>query len=70
MPKTGKMEVDESRCKGCYLCITVCPKKCIEKSDKFSKTGYYPAKYKGSDCIACLSCVKICPDLAIKVYEL
>ncbi|GAB4033078.1 MAG: ferredoxin family protein [Elusimicrobiota bacterium] len=65
-----KIEVDETKCKGCYLCIQVCPKKCIEKSDKFSKTGYYPAKYaKEGCCIACQSCAKICPDLAIKVYK-
>jgi 2-oxoglutarate ferredoxin oxidoreductase subunit delta len=62
------IEIDETKCKGCYLCVQVCPKKCIEKSDKFSKTGYYPAKYKDG-CIACLSCARICPDLAIKVYK-
>lgn len=70
MPKQGKIEVNEERCKGCYLCVAVCPNKCLEKSNKFSKTGYYPSSYKGSGCIACMSCAKICPDLAIKVYEL
>lgn len=70
MPKKGKIEVDVDRCKGCYLCITVCPKKCIEKSSEFSKTGYYPAKYSGDGCIACMSCARICPDLAISVYEI
>lgn len=70
MPKKGKMVVDENRCKGCYLCVNVCPVKCIEKSESFSKNGYYPAKYKGDGCIACLSCVRICPDLAITVYQL
>ena len=65
-----KMEVDEVRCKGCYLCIQVCPKKCIEKSDSFSKTGYYPAKDSTEGCcIACQSCARICPDLAIRVYK-
>lgn len=64
-----KMEVDVDRCKGCYLCIQVCPKKCIVKSEKFSKTGYYPAQYTNEGCIACQSCARICPDLAIKVYK-
>ena len=65
-----KMEVDVTRCKGCYLCIQVCPKKCIERSDKFSKTGYYPAKdAREGCCIACQSCARICPDLAINVYK-
>ena len=65
-----KMEVDVDKCKGCYLCIQVCPKKCIEKSDKFSKTGYFPAKdSKEGCCIACQSCARICPDLAIRVYK-
>lgn len=65
-----KMEVDVDKCKGCYLCIQVCPKKCIEKSDKFSKTGYFPAKdSKEGCCIACLACAHICPDLAIRVYK-
>ena len=65
-----KMEVVVSKCKGCYLCIQVCPKKCIEKSDKFSSTGYYPAKdAREGCCIACQSCARICPDLAINVYK-
>lgn len=65
----GEIKIDETRCKGCYLCIEFCPKKCIEISKKFSKTGYYPAQYIGKDCIACMMCANICPDLAIEVYR-
>lgn len=64
-----EMKVDETKCKGCYMCIPVCPKKCIGVSKQFSKTGYYPAKYKGADCIACQQCAQICPDLAVEVYK-
>jgi 2-oxoglutarate ferredoxin oxidoreductase subunit delta len=73
MLKTGgympEIKIDDSKCKGCYLCIEACPKKCIEISKEFSKSGYYPAKYTGADCIACQQCAKVCPDLAIEVYK-
>jgi 2-oxoglutarate ferredoxin oxidoreductase subunit delta len=65
-----KIKVDEMRCKGCKLCVMVCPKQCIEMSKKFSTTGYFPAKMKNeSCCIGCGMCVQICPDLAITLYK-
>jgi len=64
-----EIKVDVDKCKGCYLCIPVCPKKCIEVSKQFSKTGYYPARYTGKDCVACQLCAYICPDMAIGVYK-
>ena len=68
MPK-AKVEIDTERCKGCYLCIEACPKKCLEKSGQFSKTGYFPAKFAKDECIGCQTCARVCPDLAIKVYK-
>jgi len=65
-----EIKVDEARCKGCKLCVTACPKKCIIISDTFSTTGYYPAKMgKKEDCVGCGMCAVICPDLAITVYK-
>ncbi|HUT85872.1 MAG TPA: 4Fe-4S dicluster domain-containing protein [Elusimicrobiales bacterium] len=65
-----KIEVNDMRCKGCKLCVMVCPKNCIEMSDKFSVTGYFPAKMTKKDCcIGCGMCVQICPDLAITLYK-
>lgn len=64
------IKVNDDRCKGCKLCTLVCPKKCIEMSEKFSKTGYYPARLaKENCCIGCGMCAQICPDLAITVYK-
>lgn len=68
MPRS-KIEIDTDMCKGCYLCIEVCPKKCIGKSETFSKTGYFPAKFIKDECIGCQTCARVCPDLAIKVYR-
>ena len=65
------LEFDRDRCKGCELCISVCPKN-ILALDRTStnRKGYYPAGVTDlSQCIACASCAKICPDSIISVYK-
>lgn len=56
-------------CKGCGICIYLCPKKCI----KYSKDlGYYktPAvEVEIEKCIACFICERSCPDCAIKIQR-
>ena len=60
---------DEEKCKGCGLCVTVCPKKILElDKDKINKKGYNPAGIKNLDlCILCTQCAIICPHVAIKI---
>ena len=70
----GKITIDREWCKGCYLCISVCPQKVITTSDKLNQKGYYPAEFlengkDGKQCIACVMCATICPDIAIEVYR-
>ncbi|NLG53763.1 MAG: 4Fe-4S dicluster domain-containing protein [Clostridiales bacterium] len=59
----------EDECKGCGLCVTVCPKKILAMSgDKINRKGYYPAYCADMDkCIGCAMCAIICPDVVIKV---
>ena len=39
-------------------------------SDKFGKSGYFPAKLAKEDCcIGCKMCYQVCPDVAITVYK-
>ena len=71
---TGFITIDRERCKGCYLCIEVCPNKLIFISDRLNQQGYYPAEAKenekdGKGCKACMMCSTICPDVAIEVYR-
>ncbi len=57
-------------CKGCGLCITVCPKKVLETADKVSSKGYYPAyQAHPENCIFCAICCTMCPDVAITITE-
>ena len=72
--KKGSITIDQELCKGCYLCISVCPEEVIQISNGINQQGYYPVEYKGSDngdktCIACTRCATICPDIAIEVYH-
>ena len=57
------------RCKGCGLCVNVCPKHIIEiQSDKINKKGHFPADITDMDaCIGCGSCATMCPDCIITV---
>lgn len=66
----GRVIVDETICKGCGLCVSVCPKKTLELSEtKTNSAGYSPAEMVNDECIACTSCAKMCPDCAITVEK-
>ena len=59
--------IDKTKCKSCYLCMDVCPKKLIKKSNTAGKTGECVVEFddKNHECLACSSCAMVCPDLAI-----
>jgi 2-oxoglutarate ferredoxin oxidoreductase subunit delta len=65
----GKIIIDTERCKGCGLCITVCPKGCIIISKHSNKAGYFPAEATNIDCTGCAVCAIVCPDAVIEVYR-
>ncbi len=68
----GKVTFLQDRCKGCELCVSVCPKKIVEIDLAITnRKGYHPATVNDMDaCIACGSCAKICPDSIITVEKL
>lgn len=66
----GHVVFDRDKCKGCELCISVCPKKILAVDDRPNIKGYCPAScVDESQCIACASCAMICPDSVISVYK-
>ena len=66
-----EIEFDVKRCKGCAICVSVCPKECLQISESFNEAGYfYPEMKDASECTGCGACVKLCPDFAVVVYEL
>jgi 2-oxoglutarate ferredoxin oxidoreductase subunit delta len=66
----AKMTVDPTYCKGCGLCVAVCPKKIIGFSENINAKGYHYAEViKQEECIACKMCYTTCPDCAITVEK-
>ena len=74
--KDGIAHVDSSRCIGCGLCQTICPKHIISMIPQESGVVVMcSSKDKGADarkacqnaCIGCKKCEKVCPHGAISV---
>jgi len=66
------IEIDNLKCKSCYLCIDACPKKIIKQSDVIGKTGEKTVEFCDPDnkCLGCAVCAMVCPDIAIvNVYK-
>lgn len=66
----GKIIIEENRCKGCELCIHVCPQKILQLSSKINKKGFHPIEVTDEKkCTGCSLCYTICPDIVISVYR-
>jgi len=57
--------LDEDFCKGCGLCITVCPSHALTPGTGRNKKGYLMPAIAADKCDGCKNCEIICPDLAI-----
>lgn len=68
----GLVKFDEERCKGCELCISVCPVKILKLHEtRINSKGYRPASVADAEkCTGCASCAVMCPDGAICVYRI
>lgn len=67
----SKVIIDPDRCKGCGLCVHMCPKKVLAlDKNKLNKKGYTPSvPVHLNKCIGCAICAMMCPDCAITVIK-
>jgi 2-oxoglutarate ferredoxin oxidoreductase subunit delta len=63
------IKVNSERCKGCQLCIGVCPRHMLALADVLNQLGIQPVQVVGdpSQCSGCMSCTLMCPDAAIEI---
>jgi len=67
----GAIKVDVEKCKGCGLCVVVCPSKVIALAKEVNGKGYNYAYMENPDeCTGCTNCAQVCPDSVIDVYRI
>lgn len=62
--------VTRERCKGCKICIEVCPQKILALEEKINSHGYQPVQVVPElrdKCTCCAFCAVMCPDAALEV---
>ncbi|NLT47462.1 MAG: ferredoxin family protein [Clostridiales bacterium] len=65
-----KINIDNTLCKGCLICLEICPKKVYAISKKRNSYGSaMPEAVLENECIGCRLCERLCPDAAINVEE-
>lgn len=71
MAARGLVIIDEDRCKGCGLCVSVCPVHILQLSnERFNAKGYRPVEVTDPEaCTGCAMCATICPDVVFTVYR-
>jgi 2-oxoglutarate ferredoxin oxidoreductase subunit delta len=64
------IKLRRERCKGCGLCISVCPKESLHMGTRINRSGYTTMEVRDREsCTGCALCAEMCPDVAIMVYK-
>ncbi len=62
--------VNETACKGCGICIAMCPVKILNFSEDFNEQGFhFPKVSDQGKCVKCRNCMIYCPDFAMVVND-
>jgi 2-oxoglutarate ferredoxin oxidoreductase subunit delta len=64
----GDVVIDIERCKGCQVCVPVCPHDCLAMAREVNGKGYNYAETVNDKCTGCTNCAIVCPDGVITVY--
>ena len=68
--RTVRIVINADWCKGCYICVSVCPRDVLT-IDRSEWTGsHHPIVVTAVErCGVCRNCELLCPDLAIEVLS-
>jgi 2-oxoglutarate ferredoxin oxidoreductase subunit delta len=64
------LEIADDHCKGCGLCVDVCPRHVLVLDPVVvNPLGYHPVRLTDAGaCTSCALCARICPDAVFTVY--
>lgn len=69
-PENTPVWVDETRCKACDVCVSVCPAGVLAmRQEPTSTLGAMVSIIASTSCIGCMDCELSCPDFAIHVAD-
>jgi len=65
---TARVRILTQYCKGCGLCVSVCPAGVLALADEVNKDGIRVATVRQpAQCKGCGRCYLMCPDAAVEV---
>jgi 2-oxoglutarate ferredoxin oxidoreductase subunit delta len=64
------LSIARDRCKGCSLCVGVCPKHVLALDESVvNRLGYHPVRLLDAGaCTSCVLCARVCPDSVFTVF--
>jgi 2-oxoglutarate ferredoxin oxidoreductase subunit delta len=69
-PPFEPLAIAIDRCKGCGLCVSICPKHVLELDESLVNVlGHHPVRLTDAPaCTSCALCARICPDAVFLVF--
>ncbi|MFC2172809.1 ferredoxin family protein [Acidobacteriota bacterium] len=65
-----RIDINQRWCKGCYICLEICPKKVFDNSGEVTRRGFRQIRTAlPGQCTGCLLCELLCPDVAIRITQ-
>lgn len=65
----GTVDIAEELCKGCELCVVVCPEHVLAMTTRTNRKGWPVVELVGPGCTGCTLCADVCPDGVFVVYR-
>ena len=67
--QVGTVQIAEDLCKGCELCVVVCPENVLEMTDELNEKGWPIVTLARTGCTGCQMCARACPDGVFTVFQ-
>jgi 2-oxoglutarate ferredoxin oxidoreductase subunit delta len=70
LTERSPLDIAADRCKGCGLCVDVCPKHVLALDEgAVNRLGHHPVRLiDPAGCTSCVLCARVCPDGVFTVY--
>jgi 2-oxoglutarate ferredoxin oxidoreductase subunit delta len=65
----GTVDIAEELCKGCDLCVVVCPEHVLAMTTRTNRKGWCVVELVGPGCTGCTLCADVCPDGVFTVFR-